>query len=364
MKRDPQGRRLFLFLVVVTGFGGLFAVLALPKWDRPPIQSTEWGPPAIAMDTFVALNREPDPLNTRDFPVPEPVEDAGVPASAVYDDVEVLGDLDRAQFDRLQVAITAWVAPDEGCSYCHAEGQDGALDHAAEQPYTFEVARQMLRMVREINAEDAGGHLAPQGVTCFTCHRGENIPAYTWLKAGDWPPPEDRWFQKPPPWIRTATTIREFFPREAFELFILEDNRAAGIQTRAIGPGDGVTVLPRNEPEPDGMPLFTRAENIYLFMMQMSDAMGVNCTFCHNSRVFYDWNQSTPHRVTAWYAIDQTQKINHDHIEPLKDRLPPFRLGPVGDPYKVNCMTCHVSKRKPLDGIPMVEFFPGLVAPG
>jgi photosynthetic reaction center cytochrome c subunit len=55
-----------------------------------------------------------------------------------------------------------------GCTYCHVQGQM-ALD---DKPQKVK-ARQMLVMVRDLNAEHFGGE---QKVTCFTCHRGNPIP--------------------------------------------------------------------------------------------------------------------------------------------------------------------------------------------
>lgn len=351
---DPQHRKLILSVAAILAVAVVAFLLIVPKWDRPPIVSAEYGPDALAMNTFTPLSRAPNPLNTLAFPIPEPVADRGVSAGEAYGNVEVLADLDAAQFDRLMVAITEWVAPNDGCTFCHAAAANGLPDYEAPPPYTFAVARQMLRMTRDLNVAPEQ-HLQPQGVTCFSCHRGQNVPEYHWFKAGDWPPPSERWFQEPPPWIRTATTIRGFFPREAFEMFLLEDNRAAGIQARDVDE-PAVTVM-----DPGGKPLFTWAENIYILMMQMSDGLGVNCTACHNSRAFADWSQSTPQRIAAWYAIHQTQMINHDYIEPLAPILPDALKGPVGDPAKVECMTCHVAQTKPLGGIPMVAHFPGLI---
>ena len=37
---------------------------------------------------------------------------------------------------------------------------------------------------------------------------------------------------------------------------------------------------------------------------------------------------------------------------PLKDVYPRARLGPVGDPPKANCATCHQGAFKPLYGAP------------
>ena len=35
----------------------------------------------------------------------------------------------------------------------------------------------------------------------------------------------------------------------------------------------------------------------YALMMYISDALGVNCTYCHNSHSFADWESSPPTRV-------------------------------------------------------------------
>ena len=86
----------------------------------------------------------------------------------------------------------------------------------------------------------------------------------------------------------------------------------------------------------------------------------MNCTFCHNSRSFYDWKQSTPQRTTAWYAIRHVRDINQNYIWPLNDVLPASRKGPYGDPFKVGCMTCHQGAYKPLYGAQMAKDYPGL----
>ena len=52
-------------------------------------------------------------------------------------------------------------------------------------------------------------------------------------------------------------------------------------------------------------------------MMHISTALGVNCTYCHNTRAFYSWEESTPQRVTAWYGIRMVRDINNNYIGPL-----------------------------------------------
>jgi photosynthetic reaction center cytochrome c subunit len=58
--------------------------------------------------------------------VAPPQLDAGSPegpkAARRAAERQVLGDLSVAQFTAQMVAITAWVAPEQGCNYCHVAG--------------------------------------------------------------------------------------------------------------------------------------------------------------------------------------------------------------------------------------------------
>ena len=116
----------------------------------------------------VAANQVPAPI--------DPVEPSGTKASEVYQNVQVLGDIDADEFTRLMSAITEWVSPEQGCAYCHAEGEELSSDSL----YTKVVARRMLQMTQHLNA-DWSNHVAPAGVTCYTCHRGQPVPAKIWF---------------------------------------------------------------------------------------------------------------------------------------------------------------------------------------
>ena len=52
-------------------------------------------------------------------------------------------------------------------------------------------------------------------------------------------------------------------------------------------------------------------------MMHMSQSLGVNCTYCHNTRSFASWDASTPQRATAWYGIRMVRDLNNDYLDPL-----------------------------------------------
>ena len=95
-------------------------------------------------------------------------------------------------------------------------------------------------------------------------------------------------------------------------------------------------------------------------MSHMSHSLGVNCTYCHNSRAFSSWEESTPQRVQAWYGIQMLKDVNTTFITPLAAISPPNRKGPDGDVGKANCATCHQGVNKPLLGKSMLPDYPFL----
>jgi photosynthetic reaction center cytochrome c subunit len=97
--------------------------------------------------------------------------------------------------------------------------------------------------------------------------------------------------------------------------------------------------------------------------MHMSDSLGVNCTYCHNSRQFSSWEQSPPQRATAWHGIRLARDLNETYMAPLTATFPPERQGPKGDVAKVNCATCHQGAYKPLYGASMLKDYPQFAAP-
>jgi len=66
------------------------------------------------------------------------------------------------------------------CNHCHvanAPGSEEEFDFAKDAKPEKKVARTMLRMVRDVNANYVSKVNAHgQTVTCFTCHRGHTVP--------------------------------------------------------------------------------------------------------------------------------------------------------------------------------------------
>jgi photosynthetic reaction center cytochrome c subunit len=149
--------------------------------------------------------------------------------------------------------------------------------------------------------------------------------------------------------IAAKSVAYSSLPYDPFTPFLSQDN-----DIRVIGD----TVLPQGNRNS-----IKQAEWTYGLMMHMSDALGVNCTYCHNTRSFYSWDQSAPQRTTAWYAIRHVREMNNDYVTPLGEVLPASRKGPLGDPYKIYCATCHQGAYKPLYGAAMLKDYPSLAQP-
>ena len=332
---------------MVRGWGlaaGLMALL-LAGCERPPPEVAQQGFRGTAMLEVINPRLLEDKL--AEIVIPEPLPPAppsGITAGEIYQNVQVLGDLDVAEFTRLMTAITQWVAPEQGCTYCHA-----GADLAADDVYTKVVSRRMLEMTRHINAAWTD-HVGNTGVTCYTCHQGQNVPAAIW--AQDPGPRRAGGF--------TAGSAGQNIPAIHAGL--------SSLPADPFGPyllGNTDIRVHTLQALPDGTPLpaTKQTEETYALMMHISEALGVNCTYCHNSRYFVQWDGNPPQRVTAWHGIRMARALNNEYLEPLAAALPEQRRGPLGDAPKVNCTTCHRGLNKPLGGVDMLQYHPALAGP-
>jgi len=333
---------------------GAITVLTTAGWDRPPISYTQTGFRGLAIEQginprtqgpVVEANQSPAP------PDPLPPSDAK-PVSKVYKNVKVLGDVKEDAFLQLMTAMAEWVAPvDQGCAFCH-----NPADFADESLYTYKVARRMLEMTRDLNAnwKIHVAASAPTGVTCYTCHRGQPVPGDIWFKN---PGPLhalgaagfDGGQNHPTPVKVAGLTSLNYDPFTPFLADKPQNLRVEGLE--ALPTGSKVTLQ--------------QTEQTYALMISIQKALGENCTFCHNSQQFASWEMSTPKRVTAWHGLQMVRDINTKYLEPLAAAgvFPANRLGPTGDGPKANCGTCHRGVNKPLYGVSLVSSFPALIGP-
>lgn len=286
---------------------------------------------------LVAANQVPPP------PYPLEPDPGGQRASEAYQNVKVLGDLSPDEFNRLMASITEWIAPAEGCNYCH-----NPENMASDEIYTKVVARRMIQMTRNINTnwKPHFGNKPDAGVTCWTCHRGNVVPVYHWSFDPNGVPMEtitgNRHGQNNP----VTTVAMSSLPNDPFTPYLFNAKPIRVAATSAF-PSDHVVSI-------------AATEATYGLMMHMSNSLGVNCTYCHNAQSFGNWATSNATRTNAWYGIRMVRQINNDYIQPLTPTFPANRVGPMGDPYKVNCATCHQGIAKPLYGVPMLKDHPAL----
>ena len=284
-----------------------------------------------------------DALNTAP-PSPPPASPDGPRAKDAYQNVKVLGDVSAGQFIGLMTAMTTWIAPNEGCAYCH-----NVQNFAEDSKYTKVVARKMIEMTRHINS-NWDKHVGNTGVTCYTCHRGNAVPQNVWFtpleqnKHADFI--GDLAGQNTPAPLANMSSL----PTDALTPFLLEDK-----PIRVNGP----------TPLPSGNRMsIKQGEWTYSLMTHMSNSLGVNCTYCHNTRSFQSWESSPPQRVTAFHGIRMARDLNNEYMVPLTEVFPPNRKGPGGDVAKVSCATCHQGAYKPLYGFSMLTNYPELASAG
>ena len=97
--------------------------------------------------------------------------------------VKILTGLSRPELQRVMNLMSDGLGVH--CHYCHAnDASEGASDAKPEKAR----AREMIRMVMDLNARHFGGR---EVVTCYTCHNGKEDPE---VKA-----PHQERMQGPPP---------------------------------------------------------------------------------------------------------------------------------------------------------------------
>jgi photosynthetic reaction center cytochrome c subunit len=320
---------------------GLSSLLLLSACERPFMDSVQNGYRGTGMvQVYNPRILETKQDNNVVPPALPPASPDGPKASQVFQNVKVLGDLSVGEFTRLMVSMTAWVAPQQGCTYCHA-GDNMADD----SKYTKIVARRMVEMTQHINA-DWKPHVANTGVTCYTCHRGEPVPKEVWFKADSQPQGSNFIGDKAGQNSPAASVNLSSLPNDPFTPFLLGNS-----DIRVNGP----TALPSGNRHST-----KQAEFTYGLMTHMSTSLGVNCTYCHNSRSFQTWEGGPPQRTTAWHGIQMARDLNLTYLEPLTASFPANRKGELGDVAKVNCATCHQGAYKPLNGAAMLKDHPEL----
>jgi photosynthetic reaction center cytochrome c subunit len=329
------------------------SVAALPMLlagcEIGPKKSSQQGYRGTGINQVVnpGLAKAQVPIPANAYPTPD---DSGPRASETYQNVQVLGGVSTERFNHLMAQMNNWVVPqadlpaaEQGCNYCHNPN-----NMASDEKYTKVVARRMIQMTQNINAGYTQ-HVKGTGVTCWTCHRGNAVPAYKWASA----PPEPGTIMRNKRGQNTPTQATAYasLPYDSFSAYLKD----GGVNNIRVASSMAL-------PSPAHVVSTKTAEKTYGLMMHMSQGLGVNCTYCHNSASFRAWNMSSPQRVVAWYGLRMVASTNAEYMTPLASVFPAIspvvsydvhRKGPMGDVYKVNCLTCHQGLAKPMNGVSM-----------
>jgi photosynthetic reaction center cytochrome c subunit len=335
----------------IIAIGALTLPLVLGACELGPKTTTQTGYRGTGMDQIVnpkkILAQTAIPANVYATP-----DDSGPRASETYQNVQVLGGVSTERFNHLMAQMNNWVAPQSGnnpnevgCNYCH-----NPENMASDEKYTKVVARRMIQMTQNINGNYTS-HVQQTGVTCWTCHRGNAVPAYKWAAAASGNGTivnNKRGQNTPDPAVGYAS-----LPYDPFNRYLADVGGPKAIKVVANSSHPSATT---------SMVSLKNAEQTYGLMMHQSKALGVNCTYCHNSRAFNVWSQSNPAKATAWYGLRMVATTNAEYMTPLASVFPAVhpgggadaaRKGPAGDVYKVNCTTCHQGLNKPMNGVSM-----------
>ena len=325
----------------------LVGAALLSGCERPPIDTVQTGFRGTGMELVYNPRTLEKTESLRQAPAAlDPADKSGPRARQVYQNVKVLGDLSVGEFTRVMVSMTQWIAPEQGCGYCH-----NLQNFADDSMYTKVVARRMTQMTQHLNASWKN-HVADTGVTCYTCHRGQAVPNQVWFAPDDSKLAKGMLGQRNGQNEPAASVGGSSLPKDPFTAYLQKDTPIRQISQTALPQGINSTGSSTQ-----------MTEATYGLMMHMSTGLGVNCAFCHNSRNFSDWKQSPPQRVTAYHGIRMVRELNNEFITPLTSTFPRNRLGPKGDVAKVNCATCHQGAYKPLYGEPMAKLYPELQGP-
>jgi len=334
-----NNRQCMIRLVLAFGVAQLLA-----GCERPPPEVRQIGYRGTAMELvqnprllaeLAAKNQLPPALAQLQAEPGTPL------AKDVYQNVQVLTDLNIVEFTRQMTAQANWVAPEQQCVYCHN------LDNfASDEKYTKLVARRMLAMTRDINI-NWQSHVKQTGVTCYTCHRGNPVPQYKWFAPADPRNPGGMAGNKAGQNTPATSVLLASLPYDPLTPYLLGDQSIKVESRTALRTGENPASI-------------MSTEHVYGLMMVMAGSLGVNCTFCHNTQHFGSWDTSPPQRVNAWYGIRMVRHLNNDYFVPLTDTFPAERRGPKGDVAKVYCATCHQGVNKPLNGASMLPDHPEL----
>jgi photosynthetic reaction center cytochrome c subunit len=295
------------------------SLLALAACGDHNVDTVQVGYRGVAMEQNYDRGDLKEKFAQVKIPATLPPAGESPPGPLPWRNVQVLNDISVAEFNRTMIAMSTWVAGTGNCAYCHNVANFASDTLANGRPiYAKAVARRMLLMTRHINGQYSQ-HVKNTGVTCYTCHQGKPLPNGLWFYSSQ------------------NDYLRHYLDREG-----------ARVVSHTVAPSNA------------NRSSVKQTEWTHALMISQSRSLGVNCTYCHNTRQFASWTQAPPARVTAFYGIQMLRDVNSNFLAPLAPVYPAVRLGAMGDAPKAQCLTCHNGAYKPLYGAQMAKHYPAI----
>jgi photosynthetic reaction center cytochrome c subunit len=300
-------------------FGAPLALVTLGACGDRVVENVQVGYRGTAMEQNYQRGDLKAKFQQVKIPATLPPAGASPPGPLPWRNVQVLNDISVAEFNRTMIAMSTWVAGTGNCAYCHNVAAFWSDTLPNGKPiYTKIVARRMLQMTRNINGNYTQ-HVKNTGVTCYTCHMGKPLPNGLWFYSSQ------------------TDYLRHYLDRDG-----------ARVISTSVSPSNA------------NRSSVKQTEWTYALMISQSKSLGVNCTYCHNSRQFSSWTQAPPARATAYHGILMLRDVNQNYLAPLQPVYPSVRLGHMGDAPKAQCVTCHNGAYKPLYGAQMAKDYPAM----
>ena len=188
--------------------------------------------------------------------------------------------------------------------------------------YTKRVARRMLQMTRHIN-KDWKAHVGATGVTCYTCHRGQPVPANVWFNgvSAETQAVSRRTTTasaiRPPSTARRDAELRSRSPATfaAKDVDPRPGDAGAAARLRRADPGDGTDLC---------------ADDRACRRASASTAPSATTRALSDNGRRARRSASPPGT-----ASQMVRDLNTNYLDPLKSELPANRLGPTGDGPKL-----------------------------
>jgi hypothetical protein len=112
---------------------------------------------------------------------------ASLPQQPKWKNLKILSN-DLTQFEMNKIMDKYEQALGVKCNFCHVmDKETGVHNYESDARPEKEMARRMMLLTKDINQKHFNYNnkeVAPQTITCYTCHNGKTIP--------DWEKPKDK----------------------------------------------------------------------------------------------------------------------------------------------------------------------------